>query len=74
MDSKHRVVIPDDVRKEFGIETGSRLKVSVRGHCVVLSKKVEPEEFIKRMEGAMKEGSKVERSDPIRLKRVWSAP
>ena len=74
MDSKHRVVIPDDVRRESGIEAGSRLKVSVRGRSVVLVKKVEPEELIRQMEGVLKEGSKVHRSDPLRLKRIWSAP
>ena len=72
VDSKHRIILPEDVRRESGIKPGSRLSVSVKGHSVILTKKVEPGEFVQRMEGVLKEGSRVPRSDPLKLKEIWS--
>lgn len=72
VDSKHRVVLPEEARRQSGIKSGSKLKVSVRGHSVVLTRNVEPPEFIERMEGALKEGSRVPPADPLRIKEIWS--
>jgi AbrB family looped-hinge helix DNA binding protein len=72
VDSKHRVVLPEAVRKQSGIKAGSRLKVRVEGHSVVLTRNVEPREFIQIMEGILKERSKVGPSDPLKLKEIWS--
>ena len=72
VDSKHRVVLPEEVRKQSGIKAGSKLRVRVNGHAVVLTRNVRPREFIQSMEGVLKEGSKVRASDPLRLKEIWS--
>jgi AbrB family looped-hinge helix DNA binding protein len=72
VDSKHRVVLPEGVRQEFGIEAGSKLKVSVKGRSVVLTKNVEPEEFIDRMEGVIRKGSRARISETLKLKEIWS--
>lgn len=50
------------------------MKVRVRGNSVVLTREVEPEEFIKKMEGILKKGTKIPASDPLKLKEIWSAP
>jgi AbrB family looped-hinge helix DNA binding protein len=73
VDSKHRVVLPHDARNLSGIKAGSRLKVRVRGNSVVLTREVEPGEFIKNMEGILKKGTKIPAWDPLKLKEIWSA-
>ena len=74
VDSKHRVVLPEDARDLSGIKAGSKLKVRVRGNSVVLTREVEPGEFIKKMEGILRKGAKIPASDPLKLKEIWSAP
>ena len=73
VDSKHRVVLPEEARKQSGIKAGSKLKVSVKDHAVVLTKKTEPSEFVRIMEGVIKKGSRVRASDPLKLKEIWAA-
>ena len=72
VDSKHRIVLPEEVRKKSGIKAGSRLKVNLKDRSVVLTKNVEPEEFVEGMEGVLKEGSPVHVSEPLRLKEIWA--
>jgi len=71
VDSKGRIVIPEDVRKKLGLRSGSRVKVRVEQGAVVITKGVEAKEFIKEMEGFLKEGSPVQATDPLRLKEIW---
>ncbi len=72
VDSKHRVVLPEEVRQKSGIKAGSKLKVSVKAGSIVLTKNVQPSDFIERMEGLLKEGSPVHASDPLKLKEIWA--
>lgn len=77
MDSKGRIVIPEDVRKELGLNEGSRIRVRLEkssisgGTAVILTKSVGPDEFIKRTEGALKKQSRAKAADPLRLKEIW---
>ena len=77
MDSKGRIVIPEDVRKELGLNEGSTIRVRLekRGttgdSAVILTKSVGPEEFIKRTEGTLKKESRAKAADPLRLKEIW---
>jgi AbrB family looped-hinge helix DNA binding protein len=77
MDSKGRIVIPEDVREELGLTEGSRVRLrleksSIRGgSAVVLTKSLGPDEFIERAEGALKKESRAKTADPLRLKEIW---
>ena len=77
MDSKGRIVIPEDVRKELGLNEGSRIRVRLEksgysgGSAVILTKSVGPDEFIKRTEGMLKKESRAKAADPLRLKEIW---
>jgi AbrB family looped-hinge helix DNA binding protein len=77
MDSKGRIVIPEDVRRELGLNEGSRIRVRLEkggiggGTAVVLTKSVGPDEFIERAEGALKGESRAKAADPLRLKEIW---
>jgi AbrB family looped-hinge helix DNA binding protein len=72
VDSKHRIVLPEEVRKKSGIKAGSRLKVNLKERSVILTKNVEPEEFVEGMEGFLEEGSSVHVSEPLKLKEIWA--
>ncbi|MDA4129504.1 MAG: AbrB/MazE/SpoVT family DNA-binding domain-containing protein [Thaumarchaeota archaeon] len=71
LDSKGRVLIPDEIRKKVGLTTGSRLRVSATGNAVVIRMRMEPEDFIGKTKGALKKGSKVKRIDLLKLKEIW---
>jgi AbrB family looped-hinge helix DNA binding protein len=73
MDSKGRIVIPDEVRKELGLTSGSRVRISVTedNSIIVMKSGLNPQEFIKQTEGLLKRGSEAKVADPLRLKEVW---
>jgi AbrB family looped-hinge helix DNA binding protein len=77
MDSKGRIVIPEDVRKELGLNEGSRIRLKLEkssisgGPTVIMTKSVGPDEFIKRTEGMLKKESRAKAADPLRLKDIW---
>jgi AbrB family looped-hinge helix DNA binding protein len=70
VDSKHRVVLSEEIRQKSGIKAGSKLRVIVKGTSIVLAKNVEPNEFIGRMQGILKDGSPVHTSEPLKLKEI----
>lgn len=75
VDSKGRVVIPDEVRKELGLAEGSKVRVSIAdrgGSIIVLKSTLDAEAFIKQTEGTLKRGSKARATDPLRLKEIWA--
>jgi AbrB family looped-hinge helix DNA binding protein len=77
MDSKGRIVIPEGVRKELGLNEGSRIRLRLEkssasgGPAVIVTKSVGPDEFIKRTEGVLKKESRAKAADPLRLKEIW---
>lgn len=77
IDSEGRIVIPEGVRKELGLNEGSRIRVRLEkssaggGTAVVLTKSVGPDEFIRRTEGALKKQSRAKAADPLKLKEIW---
>jgi AbrB family looped-hinge helix DNA binding protein len=77
IDSEGRIVIPEGMRKELGLNEGSRIRVRLEkssaggGTAVILTKSVGPGEFIKRTEGALKKHSRAKAADPLRLKEIW---
>lgn len=42
-----------------------------RGGRITVAKPVTPTEFIREMEGCVKEDSPIPKIDPLRLKRIW---
>jgi AbrB family looped-hinge helix DNA binding protein len=71
IDGKGRVVIPQRLRERAGLREGARVRLSVEGGRITIAKPVSPAEFIREMEGCIKEGSPVPRVDPLGLKRIW---
>jgi AbrB family looped-hinge helix DNA binding protein len=71
LDSKGRVLIPNEIRKKTGLTAGSKLRVSASGNEIIIRKSIEPKDFIREMQGVIKKGSKVKRLDPLKLKEIW---
>ena len=71
LDSKGRLLIPENVRKKVGMNPGSKVKVSVQDGAVTIRKSVAPEEFIRKTEGVIKKRSLVEQADPLKIKDIW---
>jgi AbrB family looped-hinge helix DNA binding protein len=74
VDAKGRVVIPEDIRRKLKIGEGTRVRIMLEGgdgSTLVIRKSMGHEEFIKLTKGAIKEGSPVKISDPLRLKEIW---
>ena len=77
IDSKGRIVIPEEVRKQLRLTEGTKIRVTVaeNDHSIIMIKpNVEPNEFIKRTKGVLKEGSAAGVADPLRLKELWAGP
>jgi AbrB family looped-hinge helix DNA binding protein len=73
VDSKGRVVIPEDLRKELGLTEGSGVRLTKgEDDSIIIEPSVTPDEFIKRAEGFIKKGSSVETADPLKLKEIWT--
>lgn len=70
-DSKGRIVVPKHLRNEMRIGEGSRVNVQIEEERLVVSRAVEPDEFITEMEGFVQKSSRVPMVDPRSLKRIW---
>ena len=71
VDEKGRIVVPKSILKELRITEGSRVSVQVEKEKLVVSRAVEPKEFIDEMEGFVREGSLLPLVDPMSMKRIW---
>jgi len=71
VDKKGRIVIPIHLRQGLGLREGARVKLTLEEGKILMTKQVTPEEFIREMEGCVKEGSPIPRTDPLELKKIW---
>jgi AbrB family looped-hinge helix DNA binding protein len=71
VDSKGRIILPRPLRTALGLTEGTGVAVSLEKDQLVVSRLVDPKEFIRHMEGFVKEGSALPLMDPLSLKRIW---
>jgi len=74
VDAKGRVVIPEEIRKKLKLAEGTKVRITLEGEAgsvLVIKKGLEPKKFIELTKGAIKQGSPVKVSDPLRLKEIW---
>ena len=67
VDSKGRIVIPEEIRKELNLGEGSKLNVSVSSEddAIIIRSRLDPDRFIELTKGFLKEGSPVKATDPF---------
>jgi len=69
VDDKGRILIPKEAREKVGLQVGGKARLRVDKEKIVIMPPVSPEEFIKEMEGCIKEGTPT--INPLDLKEMW---
>ena len=69
VDLKGRIQIPKAIRDKVGLHVGGKARLKIEKETIVIMPPISPEEFIKEMEGCIKEGAPV--MDPLNLKKMW---
>ena len=72
VDDRGRVLIPKEIRDQLGLQPGSPARLEVEEGRLIITPPLSPEEFIRRMEGCIKEGEPI--IDPLKLKEMWEQP
>jgi len=70
VDTKGRILIPKEFREKVGLQVGARAQLKIDKKNIVIMPPVSAEEFIKEMEGCIKEGHPT--IDPLTLKNMWT--
>lgn len=73
VDDRGRITIPGEIREMLGITPETELAFEVGESELVLSKPLEPEEFITQAHRFMEElkASKVGKAKPLKIKEIW---
>nr|MDO8133618.1 AbrB/MazE/SpoVT family DNA-binding domain-containing protein [Candidatus Njordarchaeum guaymaensis] len=71
IDDKGRIAIPKRLREELDLREGSKVRLLSEDGRIVIMKPVSPNEFIREMEGFIREGSTVQKANPLKLKEIW---
>jgi AbrB family looped-hinge helix DNA binding protein len=69
VDNKGRVQIPKKIRDKVGLHVGGKARLKIEKENIIIMPPISPEEFIKEMEGCIKEGTPD--MDPLKLKKIW---
>ncbi|MGA2682373.1 MAG: AbrB/MazE/SpoVT family DNA-binding domain-containing protein [Candidatus Bathyarchaeia archaeon] len=69
VDHRGRVQIPKAVRDKVGLQVGGKARLKIENENIVIMPPISAEEFIKEMEGCIKEGAPA--TDPLKLKKMW---
>ena len=69
VDDKGRVLIPKEFRDKVGLRVGGKARLKIEKENIIIIPPISPEEFIKELEGCIKEGTPT--IDPLKLKKMW---
>ena len=69
VDDKGRILIPKETREKIGLRTGGKARLKVEKERIVIMPPISPEDFIREMEGCIKEGTPA--IEPLDLKKMW---
>jgi AbrB family looped-hinge helix DNA binding protein len=69
VDEKGRILIPKEIREKIGLRTGGKARLKVEKERIVIMPPISPEDFIREMEGCIKEGTPA--IEPLDLKKMW---
>ena len=71
IDDKGRIVISKEMRDSLDLKPGMKVKLHRESNRIIIEKSLSPEEFIGKMEGFIRNDSKIPVADPINLKNIW---
>jgi AbrB family looped-hinge helix DNA binding protein len=69
VDQRGRVQIPKAIRDKVGLQVGGKARLKIEKENIVIMPPISAEEFIKEMEGSIKEGAPG--IDPMKLRKMW---
>jgi hypothetical protein len=61
--------LPRAIRDKVGLHVGGKARLKIEKENIVIMPPISAEDFIKEMEGCIKEGAPV--MDPLKLKKMW---
>jgi len=70
VDEKGRIIVPKRLRSELGLVEGDEVDVRLEKTRLIVSKVVDPLDFIHDMEGFVMDDSALPLVDPLSLKRI----
>ena len=68
-DEKGRIKIPERISGELCLNAGETVEIGTEGKKITLLPSINPEDFIARMEGKLKSGTKT--VSPAEIKSIW---
>lgn len=71
IDNKGRIAISKEIRDSLNLKPGMKVKLRRESNRIIIEKSLSPEEFIWKMEGFIRNDSKIPVSDPIDIKNDW---
>ena len=69
LDEKGMIKIPEKIREELCLKTGETFEIRAEGKKITLLPSIKPEDFIARMEGKLKSGTRT--ISPGEIKSIW---
>jgi AbrB family looped-hinge helix DNA binding protein len=69
VDDKGRILIPKAAREKLGLQVGGKARLKIENEKIIIRAPVSPEDFIKELEGCIKEGTPA--VDPLSVKKMW---
>lgn len=71
VDERGRILVPKDLRAQFGLEPGCPVIVEADGDGIRLRRAIPRQEALDRLAGVIPKTAGRSRIDPLDAKRVW---
>ncbi len=68
IDKKGRILLPKKAREKIGLLTGGKARLKVEKEKIIVMPPISPEDFVKEMEGCIKEGAPT--INPLDVKKI----
>lgn len=71
VDERGRVLVPKDLRAQFGLEAGCPVIVEAEADGIKLRRAIPRKEALERLAGIIPKAGKRHALDPLDAKRIW---
>ena len=71
VDSRGRITLPDEIRREMGLTPGKEIRVENIGKGVLIRPAITKKDFIKSLEGCITSKNRAEALSPLEIKKMW---
>jgi AbrB family looped-hinge helix DNA binding protein len=71
VDERGRVLVPKDLRAQFGLEPGCAVVIEADADGIKLRRAIPRKEALDRLAGAIPKGAGLAPLDPLDAKKIW---